>query len=138
MEYPVPTVRLVIPDPKSRVLILKRQQEEYLGGKWCLPGGKVEYGETVEQAVMRELTEETALTCTSTQFLFYQDSLPLDPGGMHCINLYFDCTVEGEVTLNKESVECRWIGSEDVARYDITFRNDDALRRYWAEGNLHR
>lgn len=133
MKYPVPVVRLIIPDSKGRILLLKRESSDYLGGKWCLPGGKIDYGETVEQAAIRELKEETSLTSTSMEFLFYQDSLPLEPGGMHCINLYFECLVKGEITLSKESVEYMWIGSEEVSNYDITFRNDAALLRYWGK-----
>ena len=41
-----------------------------------MPGGKIDYGETVEQAARKELREETALECIAARFLFHQDSLP--------------------------------------------------------------
>ena len=84
---------------------MKRASVDYFGGKWCLPGGKIDYGETVEQSVKRELCEEASLICTSMEFLFYQDSLPLESEGMHCLNLYLECAVQGSIELNEESSE---------------------------------
>ena len=130
-EYPVPVVRIIIADESGRVLILKRSVTEYAPGQWCLPGGKVDYGDTVEQTVRRELLEETALQCTDARFLFYQDSLPLEPGKMHAINLYFECTVKGSIALNEESTDCTWIDSAALEDYSLVFRNDLALRQYW-------
>lgn len=130
---PVPTVRLVIPDASGRVLILRRAAGSTAGGRWCLPGGKVDYGDTVEQSAARELAEETGLRAQNLRFLFYQDSLPPTPGTMHCINLYLECLVKGELVLNEESVEARYIGPEDLPRLSIAFRNNEGLARYWAE-----
>jgi 8-oxo-dGTP pyrophosphatase MutT (NUDIX family) len=129
---PVPVVRLIVPDEDGKVLILKRARTAYGEGGWCLPGGKVDYGERVEQAVSKELREETALDCESARFLFFQDSLPPEPGSMHCINLYFECSVSGDLTMNRESSEWAWVGPDELGKYDIVFRNDEALTRYWA------
>ena len=131
--HPIPVVRLIVPDAQGRVLMLRRQRNTYAAGAWCLPGGKVDYKQTVLDAVEKELCEETSLACTSAKFLFYQDSLPLAPGGMHCINLYFECTVSGNIMLNRESAEHAWIGPADLGKYEIAFRNDLALIRYWQE-----
>ena len=137
MKYPIPVVRLIINDETGRVLILKRAQTSHSPDEWCLPGGKVDYGQTVDQAVKNELLEETSLICTSMRFLFYQDSLPPEPGSMHCINLYFECGVEGEIRLNEESSQFAWIVAENFPDYEIAFRNDTALLRYWkAKGVL--
>ncbi len=129
---PVPAVRLIVLDSSGRVLILRRAAGTTAEGRWCLPGGKVDYGDTVLQAATRELQEETGLCAKSLRFLFYQDSLPPSQGAMHCINFYLECTVEGNVILNDESVEARWIGPEDRHDFSIAFRNDEALARYWA------
>lgn len=136
MEYPVPVARLIIANAEGKVLILKRQGGEYAAGQWCLPGGKVDYGDTVEETVAKELREETSLTCTSKKFLFFQDSLPLSAGKMHCINLYFECTVTGEIVLNEESSEFAWIGPTDIAQYQIAFRHDLGLMHFWREKGI--
>lgn len=133
MSYPVPVVRLIIPDAQNRVLILKRAHTEYLPGHWCLPGGKIDYGETVEQSIVKELREEISVQTTAVKFLFYQDSLPLAPGKMHCINLYFECSIKGAIKLNEESSDFAWIGPAELGKYQLAFRNDLALQRYWQE-----
>jgi 8-oxo-dGTP diphosphatase len=128
---PVPVVRLIVPNAEGKVLILRRAGTTHAGGVWCLPGGKVAYEETVEGAVRKELRQETALECDRARFLFYQDSLPPEPGTMHCINLYFECAASGRLQLNAESREAAWIGADDLGKYDLAFRNDEGLRRYW-------
>jgi 8-oxo-dGTP diphosphatase len=133
LSRPVPVVRLIIPDAAGRVLVLKRAIDSTDGGRWCLPGGKMDYGDTVEQAAIRELQEETSLQATNLRFLFYQDSLPPAPGRMHCLNLYLECSAEGEVVLNEESTEAAWISREEVPLFQLSFRNDEALLRYWQD-----
>jgi 8-oxo-dGTP diphosphatase len=129
--HPVPVVRLIITNKRGHILMLRRHSGEYSSGQWCLPGGKIDYGETVERTIAKELLEETSLSCIFSKFLFYQDSLPQIPGKMHCIHLYFECTVAGTIVLNEESSEFAWIGQSDLKNYDIAFRNDLALLRYW-------
>lgn len=132
--FPIPAVRLIARNPERQVLLLRRASR--VGhGQWCLPGGKVDHGQLVEDAATRELTEETRLDAVGLRFLFYQDSLPLAPGGMHCIDFYFECDTRGELRLNHESSEYAWIGPEELERYSVLFRNDEALRRYWSTGD---
>ncbi len=130
--YPVPTVRTILSDSEGRVLLLRRASGTTAGGGWCLPGGKVEYGETLAEAVRGEVREETGLDCTSMRFLFCQDSPPAEAGGMHCLNLYFECQWSGTVEINGESSEFAWVAADDLDRYAVVFRNDEALRRYWS------
>lgn len=133
MQSPIPSVRLIIPDSEGKILILRRTNTSHAQGAWCLPGGKVDYGETVEHAVIKELKEETSLDCTSSTFLFYNDSLPDEEGGMHCINFFFQCSVRGDINLNDESGQYAWIGPDDISKYDIVFRNDEAILKYWKQ-----
>ena len=129
--YPVPIVRLIVPDASGRVLLLKRSNTSYAPGMWCLPGGKVDYGITVEEACLKELSEETGMHSRNVTFLFYQDSLPLSPGHMHCINLYFKCTAQGEIVINAESSDFAWVGPETIQNFEIVFNNEQGLMSYW-------
>lgn len=133
MKAPIPVVRLIVQDGEGRVLVLRRKGSVYGNGRWCLPGGKVDFGETVVEAAAKELREETSLECTSASLLFYQDSLPSADSDMHCINFYFAVETEGEIELNPESDAFAWISQEEVAEYALAFRNDEGLQRYWGE-----
>ena len=129
---PVTSVRLIVRNSDGRVLILRRDNSTHAKGGWCLPGGKVDYGDTVEETVIKELREETNLECTSTKFLFFQDSLPDKTSEMHVINFYFECKAQGELRLNEESSESAWVNQGDISSYEIVFGNDVGLERYWA------
>ena len=130
-DFPIAAVRLIVPDQQGRVLIIRRDNSTHGQDEWCLPGGKVDYGDTVQESARRELQEETGLDCPEPLFLFYQDSLPYFDGGMHCINLYLECPCFGEVRLNQESSQYAWIGRDELDAHDLAFRNDEGLRRYW-------
>jgi len=132
-KYPVPVVRAIIPDAAGRVLFLRRAAGTHGASGWCLPGGKIDYGNLVEEALRRELAEETGLSVEQSRFLFFQDSLPLDPGGMHCIDFYYECLCPGEPKLNAESTEFAWVDRQDVASLNLVFRAGEALERYWQE-----
>jgi 8-oxo-dGTP diphosphatase len=129
---PFLAVRAIILDQHRRVLLLRRAAGTTGPGAWCLPGGKVDFGQTVEEAMRREVHEETGLTCDSTRFLFFQDSLPGPHLPLHFLNLYFECSTSGQVTLNEESSDFRWISASEIGSLAITFRNDEGLVRYWA------
>ena len=55
---PVPTASVVIRDPDGRLLLVKRADD----GTWCLPGGRLEPGESWTECAVRECREETGLT----------------------------------------------------------------------------
>ncbi|MFE0678700.1 NUDIX hydrolase [Streptomyces sp. NPDC058867] len=58
-------VGAVIPNAEGKVLLLHRTADDYLGGLWELPSGGVDAGETLTEALHREVTEETGLTVTA-------------------------------------------------------------------------
>ena len=129
--YPIPVVRALIENSEGQILLLRRAKSQYGQEGWCLPGGKIDYGQTAEEALAKEIFEETSLQLLDAEFFFFQDSLPLHPGDMHCINLYFNCRVQGNIKLNEESSDYVWIGPAQVSAYDIVFKNDEAIRSHF-------
>jgi 8-oxo-dGTP diphosphatase len=132
-QRPVVAIRAITQDTQGRILLLKRANSEYGEGQWCLPGGKLDYGDTPEHTVEKELQEETGLTVSDVNFLFFQNSLPMQPGKMHCVNLYFTCSCIGKVSLNEESSEFVWVTAQKALEYKPIFGADEAIRR-WIDG----
>jgi 8-oxo-dGTP diphosphatase len=131
-KHPIPAVRAIIVDDKDRILLIQRANSTQCPGRWCLPGGKIDFAQTADEAVIREIREETTLEAVSVKFLFFQDNLPTTSLATHFITLYFKCDVEGEIQLNDESSNYAWVGVDEIDNYDIAFRNDEAIRKFQA------
>lgn len=134
-RYPIPAVRAIIEDPAGKILLLQRANTSHGLGGWCLPGGKIDYNQTIEDAVAKEIHEELGVITASAKFFFYQNSLPLEPEGPHFINFYFHCSIIGEPRINSESSALAWVGPEDLRNFTIVFRNDEAVLRHFASAS---
>ena len=100
----------------DQVLLVRRRHPPH---GWALPGGFVEYGESVEQAAVREALEETGLRVSLTrQFHVYSDP-SRDPRG-HTVSVVFLGEADGEPAGGDDAAEARWV---DLARLpsDLAF-----------------
>jgi ADP-ribose pyrophosphatase YjhB (NUDIX family) len=92
-----PSVSAVIFDRQRRLLLQQRSD----GGQWGLPGGSVEIGESLRDAVVREVREETGLDVTPRRLVGVYSDPELQviryPDGhvWHYVNVCFECTVRG-------------------------------------------
>lgn len=132
--YPVPVVRGILLDVTGRLLLLRRKNSTYGNGEWSLPGGKIDYLTSPEQSIVREVLEETGLILKAPRFLFYQDSPPIIPDAMHCLNLYFEGRVEGAVQLNEENEEFAWVDPGELGAYRLAFGGGEAVARWLKAG----
>ena len=106
---PVPTVDIIIQINGGIVLIKRRNPP--LG--WALPGGFVDYGETLEQAASREAKEETGLdVCLTQQFHTYSD--PSRDQRQHTISTVFIATASGQPTGGDDAAEARIFFKDDL------------------------
>ncbi|MGI8650210.1 MAG: NUDIX domain-containing protein, partial [Rubrobacter sp.] len=78
-ETPKLTVDIVLPQSGGVVLI--RRRNEPFEGQWCLPGGFVEVGESVEAAAVREMREETGLDVKLERLVGVYSDPERDPRG---------------------------------------------------------
>lgn len=120
----------------GRVLLQRRDDT----GRWGLPGGGVEPGESVSQAVMREVREETGLEVEPLRLIgVYSDpahhQIMTYPDGnvIHYVSVVFECVARrGTLTCNEESLELGWFDPEalppDMMAISIV-RIHDALAR---------
>lgn len=83
----------VVFDPQGRLLLIRRKNPPFQG-RYALPGGFVEYGETTEQAAARELMEETGLKATALDLIGVYSDPARDPRG-HMVSVAYLVRVEG-------------------------------------------
>jgi 8-oxo-dGTP diphosphatase len=96
----------------GKVLIVRRARPP-ANGLYTLPGGGVELGETLEEAVIREVKEETALDVEPVALAGYRQAIARDGSGAverHFVILPFAARwIAGEVALNDELGEAHWL-----------------------------
>ncbi len=102
----------------GRVLIVRRARPP-AQGIYTLPGGVVEVGETLEQAVIREILEETALAIEPVALAGYREAIVRDADARverHFVILPFAAHWRsGEVALNEELAEAHWLAPSELA-----------------------
>ena len=99
------------------VLLIRRGQEP-LKGQWSLPGGAVELGETLEEAVRREVLEETGLAVEPAGIVQAFDRISRDGEGRvryHYVLVDFLCRVTGgSPACASDALEARWAGLDEL------------------------
>lgn len=132
-RYPEPTVGALIFDPAGRLFLMKSHK---WAGRYVVPGGHVELGETLEAALRREVAEETGLAIHDIRFLctqeFIYDSAFWQP--RHFIFFDYACRTDGaEVVLNDEAEEYIWLPVDEALRLPMDPYTKRAIRAYLAQ-----
>lgn len=127
----------VVRNERDEVLLCKMPAGRgVFPGQWGLPGGGIEPGETMEEALRRELREETGLEISDPRPLFFKDGLypKTYPDGrrldVYMIFLLFECrSVDGRPRRSDEFQEFAWVRPENLRRYDLNVETRDTLER---------
>jgi 8-oxo-dGTP diphosphatase len=102
-------------------ILLVRRARSPAKGLYSLPGGRVEFGETVHAALHREVGEETALKIEIVDLAAWREVVPSAKGGGHYLIMSFAARwSSGEVALNDELDDYRWIAPDAFAELKIT------------------
>jgi mutator protein MutT len=110
-------------------ILLEKRKGDPGKGKWSIPGGLVELGETTTEAIIREVKEETGLDVTEPKLIDVVDNIVRDENGKvkwHFVIIdYFVKIKGGELRAGDDAEELRWVPLSDVEKYDLTrtFRN---------------
>jgi 8-oxo-dGTP diphosphatase len=107
---------------EDQVLLIKRGMEPSLG-QWSIPGGAVGVGETLEEAVRREILEETHLEVEVLTLAKVLDRIFRDPDGRvayHYVLVDFLCRCKaGELRSDSDAQDARFVSLQDLPSYQI-------------------
>ncbi len=121
------TVGAII-EKDGKILLTKRNIEPFKD-YWCLPGGHIEYFEPAQNAIIREVKEETGLDFHG-KFVGYIDEAMLEIN-WHAVFLVFKGTATGkEIKCDKEVQEMKWFKKEDALKQKLAFKHLDVLKKY--------
>ena len=109
---------------KDGKILLEKRKNDPGKGKWSIPGGLVELGETVEQTALREVKEETGLEVEKPEHIDVVDNVIRDENGeikYHFVIVdYFVKLKGGTMKAMSDAEELRWVTLDEVEQYDLT------------------
>ncbi len=108
----------------NKILLIKRKNEPFKG-KWALPGGFVEYGERVEEAVLREFEEEVGIKAKIKRLLGVYSDPNRDPRG-HVISIVFLLEGEGIPKAGDDAKDAKFFDLDDLP--PLAFDHDKIIR----------
>jgi len=115
----------------GRVLLIRRRFDP-LAGRWSIPGGAVEAGETLAEALAREMREETGLDVEVGPVLDVFDRITRDPDGRvryHYVLVDFLCRAsQGEPVAGSDVSEVALADPADLVPYDLTPKTADVIQ----------
>ena len=132
-EWPRPMVTVdavvfAVLTGRTEVLLIKRKGDPYKG-KWAVPGGFGEMDEELEEAVARELAEETGLTGVRLEQLRTFGKCGRDPRGRQISVAFMGTISEGQnkVRAGDDAAEARWFNIQNLPE-NMAFDHDEMVR----------
>jgi len=128
-QNPIPTVDIII-EVNGRIVLIKRKNPPH---GWAIPGGFVDYGESVEEAAIREAKEETTLDITIIGLLGVYSQPARDPR-FHTISTVFVAVAGGHPKAGDDAAECAFFDRETLPA-ELAFDHNEILGDYflWRE-----
>lgn len=130
MSYPLATVGALVTGPCGRVLIVRTTKWR---GSWGVPGGKVEWGETLDAALRREFREEVGLELVGVTFALMQEAIAdqqfHQPVHFLLLN-YFAFAADVTISPNDEIVEWAWVSPQQALAYPLNTFTQRLIQAY--------
>ena len=106
---------------EDRFLLIRRSQPPRQGG-WSIPGGRQEAGETVRDAVHREIREEAGIEIDILEIAAVVDLIDRDESGLRHHYTVIDMLAEwrsGEIAAGDDAMDAAWVPLDGIAAYDL-------------------
>lgn len=114
-------------DRRGRLLLVRRGGPPF-EGKWALPGGFCEVGETTEESCAREVEEETGVEVRVGRLLGVYSDPKRDPRGHTVSVLYAARPVRGSPRGGDDAADARWFTRREVERLSLAFDHGKIVR----------
>lgn len=115
----------------GRILLVRRARAPGKGF-YSLPGGRVEFGETLHAALHREVDEETALGIEIVDLASWREVVPDGAGGGHYVIMSFAARwISGEPVLNEELDDFKWLSPDALGDIKVTDGLQGVVEAAW-------
>lgn len=131
--YPEPTVGALIFNSEGKLFLMRSHKWR---GQYVIPGGHIELGERMEDALRREIREETGLEIYGIAFLGFQEFIHDDAFWKKRHFIFFDyvCRTDGgDVTLNDEAQSYVWVSLDEALSLPVEPYTVRAIEMYRAQ-----
>jgi ADP-ribose pyrophosphatase YjhB (NUDIX family) len=130
---PIPTIDVILTkDSNNNVILLIKRKNNPFKDQFALPGGFVNEGEKVEDAVRREAEEELSVKVEPNDILGVYSNPNRDPRG-HIISTAFICKIiNGELKANDDVAYLRWVEINSLENMKLAFDHSKILSDYKA------
>ncbi|HDQ13961.1 MAG TPA: NUDIX hydrolase [Sediminispirochaeta sp.] len=114
-------------------LLLERRNHEPFYDHWCIPGGHIDFGETVEHALIREVREETGLQVINYSFFNYFTEYYPDLN-WHAVALIFVVYTTGHLKQQQDEVkELRWFNRQEMHPLSFAFEHRRIVGSFYGD-----
>lgn len=125
MQYPIAVTGSFIVDNDKVLLIRFNDKKKSWSGKWSVPGGKIEYGEKIKDAVKREAKEETGFDVEIVKLINIDEAIMEQE--RHYIFLNYLCKIiSGEAKSGSDAVDIKWFTKDEL---DTIEMNHPSVKR---------
>ena len=118
----------------QKVLLVKRSRPPSQG-KWSIPGGRLELGETLQEAAEREILEETGGVIRASKPVYIFDVVDRDTAGairFHyvIVDLAADY-ISGDPAANDDALDARWVSAHELGTLEVSDSTAQLLRELY-------
>lgn len=120
-------VNIIILNDHNQILLIKRaEKEDQYFGHWSIPGGGPKFGESYEQALVREVKEE--LGAELLDYRYFNSYFFIVNPRLYVRAIYFFGKINNIINLGEEGLEYRWFNADDIKKLDkIAFNQKEVL-----------
>lgn len=136
-RYPIATCRGIITD-NGKILLVKRGKHGKFQEYWALPGGHIDWNEKSENAVKREVKEETGLDFIDIRFFDYSDEIH-PKHDWHAVALDFTGKAKGKFKIDgTEITDIKYFSLEEIKEMELAFNHKQCIFKYFKQMEVNK